>query len=117
MPAGKYDLVVEQGTTFRREFRKQNADGTPFNLTGWTARMQVRRRQNPAGTPLLDLTNTNGGLVLNGPAGSVTVVMSATQTAALPAERAIYDLELVAAGGDVERFIHGNVLVLAEVTR
>lgn len=112
MTAARHDFVIEQGATWRRVIEYQNPDGTAFVLTGWTARMQVRQRHTSADPPLLALVP-----VVDGPAGSVTVVVTAAQTAALPAGGAVYDIELVAPSGDVTRLIEGSILVSAEVTR
>lgn len=109
--AGRYDLVIEQGATWRKVFDYQNPNGTIYPLTGWTGRMQIRRRHASA-DPLVTITPS-----IDGPAGRVTVALTAVQTAALPMGRSVYDLELVAPGGDVTRFIEGSVIVDPETTR
>lgn len=115
MPAARHDFVVEQGTTWRRTVEYKNADGTPFVLTNWTARMQVRARHTSAGTPLLDLTIANGGVVIAG--NVLTLTITAAQSALLPVGRAVYDLEIVSPAGEVTRLIEGSIIVDGEVTR
>ena len=43
MPAGKYDITAEQGSTFGLNLNYKDDDDNPISLTGYNARMQVRR--------------------------------------------------------------------------
>jgi hypothetical protein len=113
--AGRYDFACEQGATFSRVVTYQGSDGVAVNLTGYTARMQVRETAE-SGTILLDLTTENGGIALGGSAGTVTLTATATQTAAIAAGEWVYDIELVN-GATVTRLLQGCFAVDAEVTR
>lgn len=113
--AGVHNLTCEQGATFQRVITYQGSDGVAVNLTGYTARMQVRTDHESA-TVLLSLTTENGGITLGGAAGTVTLLGTATQTAALEAGEHVYDLELVT-GSVVTRLIQGCFVVDPEVTR
>lgn len=125
MTAGRYDMEVDQGTTFRKTITWKDSSSTPVNLTGYTARMQVRASFTSSGT-IASLTTSNGGITLGGAAGTVALYISATDTAAFstasPSQFAdafvgVYDLELVSASGDVTRLLHGDFIVNPEVTR
>lgn len=48
MPAGKHNFICEMGATFSRTVTWTDADGTPINLTDYTARMQVRQAPGAA---------------------------------------------------------------------
>ena len=114
---GRYDMTIWQGATFNRVFTWRV--GTPavnVNLAGFTARMQLRATPNSAAT-VLELTTSNGRITLGGAAGTVTLTLTATETAALPANQYAYDLELVAGTGEVTRLLEGFATVDAEVTR
>lgn len=115
MATGKYNITANQGETFNFSFTI-STDGTPWNLTGYTARMQVRTTVE-ATTKLLDLTSADGDITLGGAAGTVAVLVSATDMAALIAGRHVYDLEVVSGGGVVSRILEGKFSVKAEVTR
>ena len=91
-------------------------NGTPNNLTGYTARMQVRATI-AAASALLDLTTSNGGIVLGGTAGTIRILATAAQTAALTIDEGFYDLELIDGAGAVRRLLYGAVTVSKEVTR
>lgn len=116
MPAADHDFALEQGATFRRTLEYQNPDTTPFDLSGYTARMHVRARAGAPDPPLVELTTENGGLTIDGPNGTIDVVVSAAQTTALPVGRVVYDLLLVAPSGDIIRLIEGSMVIDAAVT-
>jgi hypothetical protein len=114
--AGEYHITIEQGATFARTLTWRDGSGSLVNLTGFTARMQVRRTVEDA-TVILELTTENSGITLGGAAGTITLSASATATAALDAKPAVYDLELVSSGGVVTRLLEGNVIISRNVTR
>lgn len=115
MAAGKYNIIIEQGATFRLPLTWKSSDGAPYDLTGYTARMQVRQYKE-AGTALVNLTTENGGIALGGIAGTVVVTISATTTATLPACEGVYDLELIN-GSTITRLLEGKATISREVTR
>ena len=117
MAAFKVNLKIDQGATFSKVVIWKT--GTPpvvVNLTGCTARMQVRGKLTDTAA-LLDLTTANGGIVLGGIAGTVTLNVSAIQTAAISWTSAVYDLEIIFADGTVRRLLSGSISVSPEVTR
>jgi hypothetical protein len=112
--SGQLNLVIEQGATFDTTVT-WTADGTPVDLTGYTARMKVAEDYDS--TPALSLTSSPAaGLTLGGTAGTIRIVITDEQTATLAIESGKYDLELEAADGTVRRLLRGNVSVLQEVT-
>lgn len=86
----------------------------PVDLTGATARMQVRDK--PGGTLLLELSTPNGGLAITGP-GTIERTLSATESAGITWLGGVYDLEVTYADGTVHRYFEGPVTVSLEVTR
>lgn len=117
MAASKLKLAIEQGATFRRRLTwKTGTPALPVNLTGYTARMQIRGELTDA-TVLLELTTENGGITLGGTAGTIDLYISAVATAGITWESGVYDLEMVASNSDVIRLVAGGVSVSPEVTR
>lgn len=117
MAAAQYDLVIEQGSTYSQSVQwKTGSPAAAVNLTNYTARMQLRSSVT-ASTAALSLTTENGRISITANTGTVTLSISATDTAALTAGRYVYDLELVSSGGQVTRLMEGVVTVSAEVTR
>lgn len=115
MPAGTYNIVCDQGSTLSRVITWKNSSGTPINLTSYTARMQVRDGYS-ATSSLLSLTTENGGITLGGALGTITLVASATDTAALTPDQYVYDLEMIT-GSTVTRLVQGSFTVTPEVTK
>jgi hypothetical protein len=115
MSAATLDLIIEQGATYVREFRWLT-DGVPVNLTGYTAKMQVRETAASADV-LLEASTANGKIAIAADAGRVTITLSATETAALEWRSGKYDLELTSPSGTVYRLLKGYVEVSQEVTK
>ena len=115
MAATTYDLLIEQGATFSQLVTYKES-GVAVNLTGYTARMQVRSTLESA-TSVVELTTANGRIALGGAAGTITLTISATDTAALTAGRGVYDLELVSGSGIVTRLLQGVATISRNVTR
>jgi hypothetical protein len=115
MTAKIYNITIEQGATFRLNLVWRNPDLTPKDLTGYTARMQVRRRHSDPDI-LLEFTTENGAIILGGAAGTISIVGLATLTDDVSVKQGVYDLELVN-GTDVDRIVEGSVEITPEVTR
>lgn len=88
---------------------------TPVSLAGYTARMQVRKKLKDTEV-ILSLTTENGGIVFDNNSKTITITMTAQQTAALTFNSAVYDLEFINSG-TVTRFAEGTFSLQQEVTR
>lgn len=115
MAAGIYNFTCEQGATFTRVINVTDDAGDPIDLTGYTARMQVRRDIDAA-TSLIELTTENGRISLGGEEGTVTLNITADDTSTVP-RSGVYDLELESASGTVIRLLKGAFGLDPEVTR
>ena len=116
---GLLDLNMWQGASWDYTLTWQTG-GTPVNLSGYDARLQVRE-SHASSTAVLSLT-AGTGITLGGTAGTIILEATATQTAAISAQppgpqQYVYDLELVSGAGVVTRLVEGRVLVYPEVTR
>lgn len=116
MTAAAYNFVIEQGATLDKTFVWKDSTGTVINLSGYTARMQVRQTVGSS-TILLDLTTLNGRIIITALTGQIRLLVAATDTAAITWQRGKYDLELVSSTGVVTRLLYGEVEVSKEVTR
>lgn len=110
-------LTIYQGATFSKVLTLKNSAGTPINLTGAVARMQVRTTTE-ALTTLIELNGTNHRAdITNAAGGEITLKISAADTAALNFNTGVYDLEIQYSDGTVDRILQGSVVLSKEVTR
>lgn len=89
---------------------------TPVDLAGYTARMTIKDKVG--GVELLSLTTENGRIVIDPAQHTITLGISAEDTAALTWRTGVFDLELVS--GDivpvVTALLSGKATVTKEVT-
>lgn len=124
--AARYSFTVDQGATKEFIVRYADSNDVPIDLSGYTARMQLR--PSPGSETLYATLSTtispNGsGLYITGlpcdpqppTSGSIGIVMSAALTTALNFSEASYDLEITR-GTYVIRVIEGKVRLSRETT-
>jgi len=110
--SAKYDFDIDQGATFNRALTLKDDSGTVVDLTGNTFAGQVRTSAlsgTVAGTFTFAITNAAGG--------NFSWKMTAANTALLPAQQCVYDIEMTQANGDVIRLLEGFVNIKSNVTR
>jgi hypothetical protein len=113
------DICIEKGATFDSTLTWKIGDPSlAKDLTGYTARMQIRSNIDDT-TILHEMTTEDGGVILGGVLGTIDLYISDTDTSAFTWAEAVYDLELIDAGntGFVRRFVYGDVETTDEVTR
>jgi hypothetical protein len=112
MAAGNHNFTLEQGSTFDREITVQE-NSLALNLTGYSARMQMRSTHDSAS---IALTFT-AAIASPATAGKINLGATATATAAVEEGIYVYDLEIESSAGSVTRILEGTVTVTPEVTR
>lgn len=116
MTAGTHDITIEVGATFELTAVYKVA-GVVQDITGWDARMQVRKRQKSTDA-LLDWDVTGGQITIDGANGAVIISVDAVSAGVttLP-PYGVYDLEIESPAGKVIRLLKGDVDFQGEVTR
>jgi len=114
--AGKIDLEIDKGATYRKTFYWQDSLGAAINITGYTGRMQIRKSINSSSF-IAELTTENGGMTLTGPEGKIELFISDTDTSSVVENSGVYDIELISAGSEITKFCRGSVAFPEEVTR
>ena len=115
MALSTYDIACDQGSDFDTVITYRDDANVLVNLTGCTARMQVRQFASSAASQL-SLTSTSG-ITLGGAAGTIQIQISSAALSAVPAGEYIYDIELVDTTQKVLKILSGPFTVNAEVTR
>jgi hypothetical protein len=111
-----YNTTIDQGADWFINFTYENPAGTPVNLTGATAALQVRTSPL-AKTAVLTLTSAaGGGIVITPLTGLIACRATATQTTAITNGRYAYDLEITQ-NSIVTRLVQGTIEVSPQVTR
>lgn len=116
-----HDMIVDQGATVNTVFTIKNSARSALDITGYVARMQVRRfdgtTRNPSPTVIAEYTSYDGYLIIGDSAGTVTLLIPPAEMAAYEPGSYVYDLEVESALGETTRIVQGKFIVRAEVTR
>lgn len=123
MLAGAYNFTIEQGTSFTRLIEIEYPDPDdltvfiPFDLTGYSASMQIRRTIDSA-TPQITLTDSNGRIEIQSAsvANAIRLTLSPEETALVETD-GVYDIEIEDNSGVVSRILKGTVTLSRQVTR
>ncbi|NIT14189.1 MAG: hypothetical protein GTN99_08125 [Candidatus Dadabacteria bacterium] len=111
----RLDLEIDQGATFQPILTWQDENEVAVDLSGYSARAQIRDINDES--LLHDMTTANGGIILGGPAGTIQFYISDTDTTNFTFTRAKYDLELIEpVNSYVTRLVFGYALLFPEVT-
>ena len=114
-----YNVEIDQGADWFLDVNYDNPNGTPVNITSYTAALQLRSLPEDP-TAVLTLTTANGGIAITGASGLVAIHATATQTRAIDEGTYYYDLEITSPATPtavVTRLIQGQAVVSPEVTR
>lgn len=143
MPASRYDIYSEQGSTFKLHLDYRYKGGTGIDLSNFTGALQVRKSAKDNKVLLFFTQNgiTGGGVTgeftagvdgvagiggisfntsiagLSGYTGGMLLRVDSNTMKNVPAGKHFYDLELTNSIGEVQRFIEGAFEVSREITR
>lgn len=115
MSVGSFALALESGTTFSLVLTWENPDGTPVDLTGYSARMHVvDNLSNKA--PLLSFDSVSGGgtgtsLVVGTTDGTLAIGLTATASAAQPWTEGVYSILVRSPSGTITPLLEGPILL------
>lgn len=112
--ATKHHFVIEQGATLTKPLRWR-AGGVAVDLTGWTARCQLRPA--PRSAALFDELSTDNGRLTLSDHGEITLQWPAGVTAGFDFACAHYDVLLMAPDGAVTRLLEGQITITPRTTQ
>lgn len=108
--ASVVDLNIDQGSDFSKVLTVVNDNGTPVNLTGYTAYSQFRRGYTSATAYAFTVTVSNAAL------GQITLSFTGAASSIIKAGRYLYDVEVVSLTSKL-RVFQGLVTINPEVTK
>jgi hypothetical protein len=119
--ATRYDLPLRQNSDYDLVVQAwaDDAHTVPLNITNYSAKLVIRPTARSA--TIYDTINVVAypatGLTINGPAGQITLHITAAQTLTYTWISGVYDLIITAASGSPQKCIaEGDVTVSSRVT-
>jgi len=113
--AGRFDFECEQGATFTRNIILKDSSGSVIDITGATADMQVRETVQ-ATSIIVELSTSNGRIVVDGPNGQLTLTIAASDTASITIS-GVYDIKVTYVSGTIDRRLEGEFVLDPQVTQ
>lgn len=131
--SSRYDIKIDQGSTFRFNFVYNNSENEPIDFSGLTVEMQVRRSTSddklvcqlnenwPSGCFNAGLsgefvkgegvTGYTGGIITNynGETGNVFIEIDSETTYSFEEPRLFYDIEFSQSDGSVTKLLKGCI--------
>ena len=117
MSAGYHHFIIEQGATFGQTLTLKDSSDTVINLTGYASAEMDLRETPESSSEVLTLTTANSRIALGGSAGTVTLTISASDTANLTAGDGVFDLEVVDGSSNIYRVLEGTYSVRRNISR
>jgi hypothetical protein len=105
------ELTIEKGATFSSLITVNDDQGLAQDLTGYTARSQMRKSYYASSKHDFTVSITSPLT------GALSMGMSAANTSNISPGRYVFDVEIENVSGDVTRIFEGIVTVLPNVTR
>jgi hypothetical protein len=143
MPASKYDIIADQGSTFKLHLHYKTKAGVGINLSGFSGEMQVRRSiTDPqavlkitssgvwSGGDTGEFTVSSGGVTgvggisfgvgvtgASGVTGGILISISDETMSYVPDGKHFYDFKITNTIGETQRLLEGAFEVSPQVTR
>jgi hypothetical protein len=113
--AGQKNFEVDQNATFSFIVEYKDNNGLPIDLTGSTAKMQVR--DTKGGSKLaFSLTSPAGGITITPLLGKLTIKMTPTQTNKLFYPKSSYDIMVTDSNANKIKLLEGFITLSRSVT-
>ena len=106
------NLFIDQDADFSTTVTVNDGNDNSLDLTGYTAIAQIRKSYSSS-------TSTSFTVTFVSPrtTGEITLYLTDVQTAALASGRYVYDLVIIASGGDKTRVVEGIATIKSSVSR
>jgi hypothetical protein len=114
--AGQKNFEVDQNTTFSFIVEYKDNDGLPIDLTGATAKMQVRDTKGGAKLAFTLTSPSTGGITITPLLGQIAIKMTPTQTNKLFYPKSSYDLMITDSNTNKIKLLEGFLTLSRSVT-
>ena len=109
MAAGVHNIEITKGTDFSLTMTLKDAGGAALNVTNYTFKSQIRRKQSTGTAAEFTITKTNAAGV------QIKLALAKSGTAGLPNGKLLYDL-VADDSSEVRQYVKGKVTVIDTVT-
>ncbi len=104
-------ISIDEGATFERTWVYKNADGSPFDFSGYIIRAQLRQQENG------NLVANFGAEFSDPTAGLFKIVLTASASVGFEIVDHVYDVKADNASGSIMRLVEGDAKIRPEVTQ
>lgn len=116
--AGTHTIVIDQGSTFSMALMVTDDDGIPYDLSGYTSKMQIRTAPADDGGTILATTCTTADGSIVKVDGWIIPTIPAATTAAMPPGAWVWDIDVTSPdASETSTLLRGSALIRAETTR
>ena len=105
------NLYVDAGSTYSNIITVSASNGQPLNLTGYTVASQMRKSYQSS------VAYSFTASIYSAANGKVRLQLTDGQSAAIPAGRWLYDVEITSPSGATTRVVEGIVTVNPQITQ
>ena len=109
--ASKVNIVMDQGATFNTTYTFFDQSNSAIDFTTYTAASQMRKSYQSSTAYAFTAS------VYDASNGKIRLQLTDTASAAIPAGRWLYDVEITSSGGTKTRVVEGIVTVNAQITQ
>ena len=109
MAAGVHNIEITKGTDFSLTMTLKDSGGAALNVTNYTFKSQIRRKQSTGTAAEFTITKTNAA------GGQIKLALAKSVTAGLPNGKLLYDL-VDDDSSEVRQYVKGKVTVIDTVT-
>lgn len=113
---GQYDFTIHKGVSWTPQLTWTDDNGTPIDLTGYSASMDIKAAATDS-TSILSFSTSGGEIVLGTSDGTIAITATNAQTSAVTANSGVYDLFLTSSSGVVKKLMQGEVEFVVQVTK
>lgn len=105
------NLFIDQGSDYSNIITVRAANGQPLNLTGFTAKSQLRKSFGSSVAYEFNAT------IFSAPTGKLRLQISAANSEQIPPGRYLYDVEITSQSGTITRVVEGIVTMTPQITK
>ena len=105
------NLFIDQGSDYVNVVTVESANGAPLDLTGYTARSQIRKSYTSS------IAYNFTASIPNPQLGEISLSLTAAASEAIPAGRYLYDVEITSDQNVKTRVVEGIATITPQITQ